>query len=455
MTKQLFVLVGLGLVASCGDDPCNFAKNTGCDDGQACEMVQGNTEATCVAAVVVTGRIFDLGTDKGIANARIVALDPNGAAVSSVAVSSSDGTYSLPIPTLRNADGSPSTSFEITLRADAKGYLTFPAGIRPALPFNTANPVLTDGRYVVKSALTDVALLPLEANTATGIIKGTVADNATNASVLVVAEVGGKGYSAIAGRDGGYAILNVPPGDATVTAYALGHNYTPATATVVADKSVDVNLAVSDAAPSTVTGTVQIVNGQLGTATSVILVVESTFDEAIVRGETPAGLRAPQPGMVPDITGAFSIAGVPAGRYVVLAGFENDNLVRDASSIGGTAIVHQEVVAGQDVTLATSFKVTGAVDIVMPGADGPQLMEGNPTFEWLDDSSEDHYAITVFNGYGTIVWEATTPRSIVTLPYAGPALESGMYYQFRVQSIKDPAEQISKSEDLKGVFYLP
>jgi hypothetical protein len=204
-----------------------------------------------------------------------------------------------------------------------------------------------------------------------------------------------------------------------------------------------------------VSGSVNIVNGQLGDATSVVFVVESTFDETIVRGETPAGFRAPAPGVEPNITKDFSIEGIPAGRYVVLAGFENDHLVRDASSIGGTAIVHQEVVEEQDVLIADQFKVTGAVDIVQPGAEGPQMVASAPTFEWLDDSSEDRYVVTVFDAYGTVVWLSGTPKSVVTLPYGGPALQSGMYYQFRVESIKDPAEQISKSEDLKGVFYLP
>jgi hypothetical protein len=146
---------------------------------------------------------------------------------------------------------------------------------------------------------------------------------------------------------------------------------------------------------------------------------------------------------------------VPAGRYVVLAGFENDNLVRDESGIGGTSIVHQEVTAGQDVTIASGFKVTGADDIVTPGAMGPEMVTGAPTFKWIDDSSEDRYTVTVFDSYGTTVWLSGTGKSVVTLPYGGPALKSGMYYQFRVASIKDPATVISRSEDLKGVFFLP
>jgi hypothetical protein len=454
MSTRLAALLAM-MVSACGDDPCDPIANTGCEEKQACERVQGG-EPTCVAAVMVVGRVFDLDTNSGIAGARIIAVDANGAAASFVATSGSDGSYSLPIPTARTSGGAPAETFKLTLRADAGGYVAFPSGIRPALPLDTSIAVMTNGRYEIKSSLTDIGLLKVAAGgPATGTITGSVEANATNSSVLVVADVNGVGHTALAGRDGDYTIFNVPAGAANVAAYARGHNYTAKTADVKAGASVDVDLAVADAAASTVSGSVSIVNGQLGEATSVILVVESTFNAMLARGETPPGLRAPDPGMTPSVNGSFSITGVPAGRYVVLAGFENDNLVRDESGIGGTAIVHQEVVAGLDVQIADSFKVTGSVDIVGPGAMGPEMVTSTPTFTWMDDSSEDRYKITVFDSYGNVVWEAETPKSVTTLAYAGPTLKPGMYYQFRVASIKDPAEVISRSEDLKGVFFVP
>jgi len=444
------------LAAGCGgDQPCDAVANTGCNDGQACEVVQSG-DPTCVAAVVAVGRVFDLDTNAGIGGARIVVLDANAAAVSFVATSAADGSYTLAIPTARNSSGAPAESFTITLRSDANGYVTFPAGIRPALPFDTSSAVLTNGRYEIKSALTDVGLLRVPAGgPATGTITGRIAENATHASALVVAEVAGIGHTAIAGRDGDYTIFNVPAGSAAVSAYARGYNYAPKTVDLGAGATTAVNLDLDPAAASTVSGSVSIVNGQNGTATSVILVLESTFNAALARGETPPGLRAPDPGTAPNVTGAFSITGVPAGKYVVLAGFENDNLVRDESGIGGTSIVHQAVVAGQDATIATGFKVTGADDIVSPGALGPEIVTSAPTFKWLDDSSEDRYTVTVFDSYGAVVWESGTGKSVVTLAYGGPALKPGMYYQFRVASIKDPSTVISRSEDLKGVFFLP
>ena len=67
-----------------------------------------------------------------------------------------------------------------------------------------------------------------------------------------------------------------------------------------------------------------------------------------------------------------------------------------------------------------------------------------------------HFRIcTLFDSYGSVIWESGTPKSVVTLQYAGPALKPGMYYQFRVASIKDPSEVISRSEDLKDVFVMP
>lgn len=461
--SRMFVCVTLvALITACGDDGhtgrCEVASNTGCGDGQVCEEVSGG-EPTCFAPLVVEGRVLDFETTSGIGDASVVAIDANGSAVSAVAVSASSGSYALTVPTARATDGTPVLGKAITLRADAAGYLTFPSGVRPALPIDTSAPALVDGRYVVRSALTDVALLPLPPGPATGMIHGRAAANASSASRLIVAETGSqaRGLTAIADRDGDYRIFNVPPGSYTVNAYARGYNYTARTVEVGGGQDVEVDLEIDRAGASAVSGSVSIVNPQEGEATSVILVVESTFNEALVRGESPPGLRAPSPGTLPNVDGAFAIEGVPAGRYVVLAAFENDFLVRDASGGGGTEIVHQVVTAGQDVQIGESFKVTGSLDIIGPGANGPEMVTSTPTFRWIDDSSEDRYDLTVFDARGTAIW-TYTDRSGAADPavtYAGPALQSGMYYQFRVLSIKDPDEELSRTEDLKGVFFVP
>src|SRR5690606_12770045 len=140
----------------------------------------------------------------------------------------------------------------------------------------------------------------------------------------------------------------------------------------------------------TVNGQVQIVDGNGFMATSVILVVEDTFDENAARGSVPRGLRAPETGPV-SVEGAFTILGVPEGRYVVLAAYENDGLVRDPdTNIAGTGFVRIEVTAGEDThTILESFKVTGALATIAPGADGPEVVTEKPTLEWADDAGED------------------------------------------------------------------
>jgi hypothetical protein len=185
-------------------------------------------------------------------------------------------------------------------------------------------------------------------------------------------------------------------------------------------------------------------------------VVESLFDDATLRGESPPGLRAPNPGVAPDVTGAFRIEGVPAGRYVVLAAFENDFLVRDPdTSIGGTAILRQSVAAGQDVVLAESFKVTGALDFLPPLGLQPLAVSAAPTISWKDDSSEDGYELTVYDALGDVVWGHTEPGHSGSNPavtYGGP-LDAGMYYQVKIRSLKG-ATPISQTEDLAGIFFV-
>jgi hypothetical protein len=214
-----------------------------------------------------------------------------------------------------------------------------------------------------------------------------------------------------------------------------------------------------------VTGNVQLVNAPGGAATSVILVVQDTFDADAARGEVPRGLRAPRTG-APDVTGDFVIENVPNGTYVVLAAYENDGLVRDPdTNIAGTDFVTITVDDGEGESLAISesFKVTEALTIFGPGAEAPEPVDSAPTLSWADDSSEDWYEVRVFDAFGDEVWSNLDVASVsgsddVSVDYDGP-LEVGMYYQFRVLSWRQPgggdAAPISATEDLRGVFFKP
>ncbi len=459
-------------LAACGSDKktCDVVAQTGCGAGRVCENVSGGAPA-CFEPVVLMGRAFNLANAAAIPGARLVALDANRSPASAVALSATDGGYTLSLPRDRDASGAP-VGGSITLRADATGYQSFPSGLRQALPVDTAAAVHTGGEWTIRSSLTDVGLIALASATGTGQIRGQVALASGGGGVLVVAEpnAGGSAASAIADRSGAFAILNLGPGDYAVKAFAHGVNYQPVPTSLAAGETKQVQVAIGNTNTATVRGSVQIVNGGQGTATSVILVVESTFDGALVRGDAPPGLRAPQPGSAPDVTGAFSIGGVPDGRYVALAAFEDDLLVRDPdTSISGTQIVHLEVADGNLVSASPSFKVTGALDVVSPGASGPEtIASATPTFTWKDDSGEVSYDLAVLDAFGVEVWRTTVPGvsgpPTVSVEYGqaggtpatAPALQAGMYYQFRALSRKNGGSPISQTEDLKGVFlYQP
>jgi hypothetical protein len=185
------------------------------------------------------------------------------------------------------------------------------------------------------------------------------------------------------------------------------------------------------------------------------------FDATLERGPVPFGLRAPGLPERPTVDGAFELSGVPSGDYVVLAAFENDELVRDPdTSIGGTTTQTVSVADGQSVTMAESFKITEHLAVVAPGAEAPERVTGAVTFRWADDSSEDRYELELYTALGDLVWEDRAVPSVsgsvtVELPYTGPALVPGMVYQFRVTSLRDRqsvATPISRTEDLRGVF---
>jgi hypothetical protein len=429
---------------------CNAETEGGCPAGLVCEEVVDSEYPDCFPPVTIGGEVFDLATDDPLEGARVVARDANFAAVSGVAVTDVDGAYTLPVPTPREADGSLPPR-EVFLRADAQDYLTFPTAPRVALPIDVS--AATGDPPHLESVATDIGMVAL-ADGDRGSIAGTVVAEAPLGTLVVAggaAEVGG-GATGMADYDGTYTVFNVPAGTVDVRGFKAGLQIPAVTADVAAaETTTGVDLTASGAATAVVSGNVQIVNGGNGTDTSVILVVDETFDPLAIRGEAPPGLRAF------PVTGAFTLEGVPDGNYVVLAAFENDFLVRDPdTSIGGTAIV-RVTVAGGDLSISEGFKVTGSLDDVSPT--GEEVVGATPTLRWADDSGEDHYELRVYDAFGAVVWEVldvpgVSGASQVEVPYAGPALTSGHLYQFRATSIKNGGTPLAITEDLKGVFLV-
>ncbi|WP_233560939.1 hypothetical protein [Sorangium cellulosum] len=419
-----------------------MSEQTGCTAPHVCEEVEG-AEPACFAPVTLKGRVYNSLDDEAIAGARVLARDANDAVISRVAVTREDGTYELAVPARRDANGVPVRA-DVTLRADALAYETFPRAPRVALPIDLSTAAGTP--LSVASAATEIALLPLAESEGLGSVSGVVHADQPGGTLLVAG-----GATGAADLDGSYTIFNVAAGEVTVRGYGAGLALDTASAAVSAGKETKgVDLHATGEATAVVSGKVAIVNAPDGDATSVILVVADTFDEMTARGETPRGLRQG------NVTGEFSIAGVPDGEYVILAAFENDALVRDPdTSIGGTEIV-RITVAGGDQPVQESFKVTGALAVVSPGASKMDEVSGTPAFVFEDDSSEDMYEVSLFDALGEKIWEnLEVPRvsgsENVTVAYDGPALVPGMIYQFRATSKKD-GTPISQTEDLKGVF---
>jgi hypothetical protein len=455
-------LTSLVCLAACGEsnDACDPIAQAGCEEGLVCEEVI-DAGPDCFAPVLMRGKVFELANGAAIEGATVVALDVNRAPVSTVAMTDVDGSYELQVPRQRDADGNPAGG-DVTLRADAAGFQTFPGGVRQALPIELSATVREGDAWLISTALTDVGLVALPEASGTNILFGSVELPQSRTGVLVVAEASAtEAYTAIADRDGAYRIFNVPDGELSVLGYAQGVNYEARDVSVSGGESAELDLSISGEAPGAVTGAVQMVNPGDGDATSYILVVESTFNAALARGESPPGLRAPEGGAAPDLVSGSSwvIEGVPAGRYKVLGAFENDLLVRDPDfGQGNTEVVDVEVVAGQTVE-APSFKITGALEVLSPGAQGVEEVIGTPSFSWVDDSGEARYLIEVFDNFGEMIWsDPDVPSESGADPeviYGGPGLQSGMFYQFRVTSFGNGDRPLSRSEDLKGVFFLP
>lgn len=451
------------------NEPCEPTASgdpSPCADGLSCEpSATADGGYACATAIELHGQVIDGVTKAAIADALVAALDETGAPLGDAARTDADGHYVLQVSARRDADGNLADDVRWTLFATAQDYATFPGGLRTALPVDTASPTtVTDDdqheRLVVDNATTIVALLPLPGGS--GVTLSGRVDAEVPGGTLVVAEGGpAPAPYGIADASGAWVIFNVPAAATMVRGYRRGLAVTP---TSISGAASDLVLAVEiedPAALASVDGSINIVNAPGGATSSVVLVPTSVYDPLLERGPVPFGLRAPDPGLAPAVAGSFTIVGVPTGDYQVLAAFENDALVRDPDAgIAGTELQHVAVPDTNAVTLADSFKVTEALAVLGPGAELAEAVTTPPTLRWADDSSEDHYELRVVDAFGTLVWEVLDVPGVsgsdaVEVPYDGPALMPGMYYQFRATSIRETpnmSSPISRTEDLRGVF---
>lgn len=463
---------GSGHSAAAGET-CDPGADTGmspCVEDLACERAGSSDAYLCAAPLELHGQVFDALSGEPLADALVSALDATGAPVSNVVRSDAEGNYVLRVQAARDPQGLVLDALKWTLFASAADYQPYPAGLRRPLPIDAADTnAVTDDRgdeavalHVIDNATTGVALLPLPEDQRGGrTILGTI-DALLPGGTLVVAEGVEPARYTIADLSGDFTLFNVPPEDVSIVGYRQGLQLAPQ---AVASTQTPENLTLratleGDDALPVISGSVNIVNGGGSNMTSVVLVPSSLYNVVLERGPVPFGLRAPGLPAAPEISGAFAISGVPMGTYKVLAAFENDLLVRDPDmTIAGTTI--QEITVGDmGLVVEQSFKVTGALAVVSPGARTAELLEDTPTFVFADDSSEDRYEVSVYDAFGELVWEdlevpGVSGQDNVEVKYDGPDLEQGMYYQFRATSFRDRPNgitAISRTEDLLGVF---
>ncbi len=448
--------------------PCDPTEEVQCEPELQCAPLADDTHQ-CELPVAFRGTVTDSTTGAAIEGAHVIGVDETPTAVTDVAISEADGSYQLNLPVIRNADGTPMLGDDTyTLRASADGYLTFPSGIRQALPVDSGLAEMTpEEGWFIEGTIADIRLVPVADPAAPRVsISGRVVVDPDErlpeeAGVLVVANPSSGdalARSALSSISGEYTIFNVPPGDYEVRGYRSGLQLTPQSVTTADADLVDVDLLANENALSSISGTMQIVGSGDCDMSSIVLAVESTFDEAVGRGELPATLRAPPLPEPPNLEAgaSWTIDEIPDGRYVVLAGFENDDCVRDPSDIGGTAIVHVELPADAGALDAT-FKVTSAIPTISPGATDPEEVSAPLTLQWGGTSGDATAVVEVFDAYGdnvfTMMPDATT-MSTESLGYTGP-LDSGMFYQFRVTTLGTGGTPLQRTEDLRGVFFVP
>lgn len=416
---------------------CDVTDQLGCTSDKVCEEVEGGDPA-CFLPVVLVGDVHDASTEAPIKDARLIAVDEAGLAISKAGSSAVDGSFHLQVPVKRDATGAP-VSRVFRLRVEAEDYQVFPRVPLDTPTFDAKSGVAPD--FELTDPAASIGLIHLTDTSLAGKVTGSILADDPRGTLVVIGPNTG-----MADLDGKYVVFNVKPGNLKVQAFKQGTNFDVGAGALEASSSTDVDLSANDQPTSAVTGTLA---GATKPA-SVILVQEDTFDATTVRGESPPGLR------VDGITGAFAITGVPNGKYVVLPGFEDDGLVRDPDTgIGGTPIA-KVTVSGKDVALDTDLRVVAALDVVSPGANAIDTVAGTPKLVWEADPTADAYHVEVFTMLGAPVWETTGNfnqggAKPATVDYAGDALEHGGLYQFRVTSVLMGAP-LRATEDLRGLF---
>ena len=349
-------------------------------------------------------------------------------------------------PVYTGANGSytftvPPGSYEV--RVAAQGYKPSPldgiAGI----------PVTLTSTFVV-------ALESIDPGTYGSLKLHLVGYNKTNGALVIISD-GVESYTGETSVTGDLMMYNLPAANYTMTIKSLGHEtYTSA---VSAIEIIDSLETASDI-------TLTAISGFAVSGTVTFLAVENgEVDVSLTDKETGAVIPGTN---VNTVNTNYSMSSIAPGSYYIRATFKIDGYVVDPDSI----VKHGEpevIVAAANLE-NKNIDVTGAVTLTSPivPADGTpvEINTLTPKFTWAPYSSASDYVVEVRDVHGNVIWGGfdellnklvkTTTESIV---YAGPVLENGNIYRWRVYASKDdnsgvtpPWNLISASEEAQGVF---
>ena len=388
---------------------------------------------------------------EGIADARVILLDVESEPVQTY-VTDNTGIVSqskLPIG-------------DYQLKISAQGYNSSPPPRVPPLPVKVKQGETTTAT---------IELFPIDNNLVVGAISGTVSSGGNPvAGALVIAMGAGVSYTTISAANGSYVLYNVVEGNVDVTAYIKGLNFpTLSAVTVTADTTTtNQNLVASGVANGTISGNIQFVAGGTAQATDITLIDRETR-------EVIPGLR-----VYTDANNNYTMSGLPNGDFEIIASMLNDGNVIDPDEAVTQGDPLVTVTDGVVDPSTRSFKITGAVVMDTPSTPANNVvpeLTATPTFTWHSESSYSSasgFAIEVINESGDAVWggfggldpvegvpTVTVSGGTYTIPYAGPALQPGRYYQLRIYAMKDDNDAIlypngykliSVTENLDGVF---
>jgi hypothetical protein len=435
-TTRLTILF-LALLATLGLSSCGGGEGSS-------EPPTGALNITIVDGTTVNPQ-------EGIADARVILLDAESEPIYTY-VTNVDGVV----------DESKLSVGNYQLKISAQGYNSSPPPRVPPLPVKV---------YSDQTTTVTIELFPIDTNLIVGKISGKVSsDNNPVAGALVIAELDGDSYTTISAADGSYILHNVEEGSADITAYIKGLNFPTLSAVIVtADTTTnDQDLFASDVANGTISGTLQFVAGGTDLTTDITLI------DRVTREVIP-GMR-----VYTDASNNYTMSGLPNGDFEIIASMLNDNNVIDPDEAVTQGDPLVTVTNGIVDPSTRSFKVTGAVVMDTPSTPFDNMvpvLTATPTFTWHSESSYSNandFAIEVINEYGETVWggfggldpvegvpTVTVPGGTYTIDYAGPALQSGRYFQLRIYAMKNDNNAIlypngykliSVTENLDGVF---